>query len=353
MQLYFLIRELCSLDNVVYLITTPSDTDAFAEKIPGLHVIEVPNCPPGKYSTTYFRESAKLVEGLADRMDLLYYLSGGGGCMNHEIVPGSVIDVFKHRLPSVITLHNGCRGQDAHFVEMFKRVNGVVFSHKEALFSTRNLRHAHVNKVLIPTSTDCDYSALHDIRGTYDISDQSIITFVASKISLKSKGFDLFVKIITELNDDTFAFLIVGSCAESIVDQYKRKNVIFTGKIGNNEVKNILFSSDYYLTPTDWKTKGFDGTISEALLSGTRVVATRSEIGEQTLKADNKSLWYFDKNEYVEKTVDLILNNQAVRDPQNSIDLAKHFSTRTTMKKYLYFFQLTVDSWQREEDSFQ
>ena len=80
MQLYFLIKELCKLNNIFYLITTPSNIDTFREKIDGLNVIEIPNCPSGQYSNTYFYESTKIVNTLKDKIDLLYYVSGGGGC---------------------------------------------------------------------------------------------------------------------------------------------------------------------------------------------------------------------------------------------------------------------------------
>jgi hypothetical protein len=342
-QLYFLIRDLCKLNHTFYLITTPSDIDTFTDKINGLHLLEIPNCPSGKYSDRFFQESTKIVMKLENKIDLLYYVSGGGGCSNHKIVSGSVIDVFKKRLPSVITMHNGCKGQELHFREIFKCVNGVVFSHKEALFSTNKLNHSHVNKVLIPTSTDCDYSKLKNIKEKYSIpNNNKIITFIAKNVSLNSKGFDIFLKI-TELINNTITFIVVGKYNEKILN--KKDNIIYTGKIPNSDVKNILFSSDYYLTPTDWKTKGFDGTISEALLAGTRVIATKSEIGDFMLKADNKSLWYFEKNEYIEKTIDLIMNNKIEKDPINSINFSKQFSTEITMLKYEYFFQLTVDSW--------
>lgn len=344
MQLYFLIKELCKSKCTVYLITTPSSSDTFTEEIDGLNIIEIPNCAPTKYSNTFFYESTKIVNSLKDKIDLLYYVSGGGGCWCHKIISGSVIDVFKNRLPSVITLHNGCDGQESLFIDIFKHVNGVVFSHKQSLDSTDKIDHANINKVCIPTSSDCDFTKLKNVRKDYNISNNLIITFVASKIALNNKGFNLFVAITEKLNKNVI-FFIVGDCNQLIINKYKKDNIIFTGKIKNDEVKNILFSSDYYLIPTDWKTKGFDGTISEALLAGTRVVATRSEIAEKTLKADNKSVWYFNKNEYIEKTVDLILNNKRKKDPKNSINLAKQFSTQITMKNYLDFFQLTIDDW--------
>ena len=336
-QLKYLIDFLLKKNHKIILITTEFDKEV-TNKNNNLEIIQIKVDIKGRYCDKYFSESLKHFNKIFQNIDIIYYVSGSGGYFNNNILENSIINKYKkNNIPSVITFHNEIKNN-----KILNYVNSVVFSHEAPLRKFEKMFGKKFNSKIvtsIPTSSDCNFNKLVNVRNKYNIeNNKKLICFVCKVIKYNNKGFGNFVKIIDKLKtNDNIKSIIVGDVSKEIKEKHSSPKVIFTGRLDINEVYNILYSSNFLIHPTNWATGGFDGIISESLLAGTPVISTTDPllIGESNCPEDKETIWYLNLNNYVNEAISIIQKiekNNILQ--QKCINKSKNFNQKTTMQKY-------------------
>jgi len=99
--------------------------------------------------------------------------------------------------------------------------------------------------------------------------DEKIILFVADNIDYKRKGFSLLLNAISSMPEKNLSLYAIGNSKNKI----EHNKVKYIGKIDSEKQLNLLYSgTDFLFVPSVYD--NFPNTISEALCSGSPVLAT-------------------------------------------------------------------------------
>ena len=176
------------------------------------------------------------------------------------------------------------------------------------------------------------------------LNEKKIVLFIGSRASYKN--FDITVKAISALKDETFHFIIVGAeltkKERDFVDEFLKENQysVLTG-LSNKEL-NILYNLSFVLVyPSSYE--GFGIPILESMKAGLPVIClNRSSIPEV---AGNAGV-YIEKTSpeaIQEKILALCDENYRNSIIENGYIQSSYFSWNKTMEEYIHFFEKTYN----------
>ncbi|MDD5362985.1 MAG: glycosyltransferase family 4 protein [Ignavibacteria bacterium] len=199
-----------------------------------------------------------------------------------------------------------------YFGKIYNQCRNVLFFSKKDIETTNkefNLGDK-AKLCLIPHELDekMDYAASNPYP-----SDSRSILFVGSlspffnQDAVKYFVSEIFPKILKEIPDSLF-YIVGQGAPQEIIDLGKRKNVIVTGKVSDDELKSYIIHADVYVSPLRTGT-GLKTKIIEALKFGKAIVSTSHSLN---------ALWGFnddniritDDTTVFSKEIVTILNNE-------------------------------------------
>jgi glycosyltransferase involved in cell wall biosynthesis len=125
-------------------------------------------------------------------------------------------------------------------------------------------------------------------------NNRKVFAFVSENIHNYRKGYDILIDIVNNENFKDVIFLIVGKSDNDIL---KNENVIYTGKIYDERLMNIVYNcADFFLLPS--REDNQPNTLVEALTSGTPVIAFNISDNRNILEMNNIGLICDIKNDF-------------------------------------------------------
>lgn len=126
-------------------------------------------------------------------------------------------------------------------------------------------------------------------------------------VNLKRKGWESFVRAAKHLQE--FTFVLVGNCTDGSIDYLKSiagKNVIFTGRISDDELNRYYQRASYYVQASSHE--GFGLSVAEAMLA--KCIPIVSQVGSLPEVVGDCGLYLDDcEPETIAKTINNIPEN--------------------------------------------
>ena len=139
------------------------------------------------------------------------------------------------------------------------------------------------------------------------------------------KGIDILLDVFNMLPENMYNLKIIGQKEKFLVgkefDESKYKNVIFTGRLDDNELLDEIANAKYLIQPSLYE--GFGIPPLEALCLGTKPLVSSIDVFKEVYK-DLSVIYFKDK----EELKDLLLNNN-----DNNISSLKELLSKYNYKK--------------------
>lgn len=267
------------------------------------------------------------------------------------------INIFKKNIPFIVTL----RGSDVKIYgnnSVIRSVSKLILSKSDWIISvSEDLKNSVVTWGILPQKISViprgvnlkhfyPFQRNESLASTHKLDQNDhVVTYVGNLIALKQV--DLILKVIQSINIDyNLKLLIIGDGPEmpnlkTLVNQLKMDNVIFVGRVNQNEIPHYLSLTDTLLLFS--KSEGLPGCIQEAFACGVPVLAR--DVGGVSKLVFNDINGYLvkDSMELKNKIISLMnpkvkrqLGDGALRYAQEKLSLEKvYFKTRCIFEQIL------------------
>ena len=166
--------------------------------------------------------------------------------------------------------------------------------------------------------------------------------------SVYVKGFDILLKSVKNLSDDTCVFFVGGLCTDEyreIIRDSSLKNVYFVDNVEAQELRKYYCAADLFVLPTRSDTWGL--VINEAMTFGLPVITTDKCVAGDALIENGKNGYIVSiENEKELRTkIDYLLENKDIADKCGEENFAKMRTwTFEEMGKVMYNNILSIMS---------
>lgn len=171
---------------------------------------------------------------------------------------------------------------------------------------------------------------IKQVQKKYKLEGKFIISYLG-RIQ-KYKGLDQIIKIMPNLLKvkKNIVFLVIGEDAgdllrlQEIIKKLKIENVIFTGKIPEDEREDILALldiSEIFVFPSEWEAFGI--SLIEAMARENAVISTDTEGSKFLVSKENGFLYKFNNLKNLEKYIKILLTNDKLRRKMQKENLKK------------------------------
>lgn len=254
------------------------------------------------------------------------------GCLVKKYMPKTVCTIFlgAHDL---VTKYPGTK-------EFAKKVDAI-FTHTKSNLQMINdfgIKHKDINVVFRGTKLDLNRHCELKLK---DASDLSFLT--ASRL-IKDKGVDTVIDIFNEvLYDYPSATLIIAGegpyrkALQDMVNNYGiHDSVSFVGHINQEELKSLMFNTDFFLLMSRYASERLPNVVKEAMFQKCLVITTET-VGINELIDHEKDGYILSEKEEVKRAV---IN--CVKDPE----LREYISSNAKSKIIQYFdVEITMDCY--------
>jgi glycosyltransferase involved in cell wall biosynthesis len=190
----------------------------------------------------------------------------------------------KYNKPYIITLH----GSDVNllmpkrkkkYVKILEKATKVIFVSKALLEKAKSFGYSGKNSVVIPNGFDPEIFKPMDrekIRKELGIYKKRVkyVGFVGNLLSIKraDKLPEIFGNIMKEMDNVRFLIVGDGELKEKIAQEMKEMDVIFAGRIPQEEVAKYMNAMDVMILPS--RNEGWPCVVLEAQACGTCVIGS-------------------------------------------------------------------------------
>jgi len=270
----------------------------------------------------------------------------------YEVAAGNVARLISERtgIPYVITLHGSdvnivMRRRAATYVNTLERASKCIFVSNALLEKAKSFGYSGKNGVVIPNGYDpeifypSDKDTMRKKLGVYR-PNLKYVGFVGNlnKIKRADKLPSIFWEIHKRVPDVMFIVVGDGPLRKKVEQDASGLNVVFTGRIPQEEVANWMNAMDIMVLPS--RNEGFGAVAVEAQACGTIVVGSSNggipeAVGfEQCIVQEGHD---FEKS-FADKVVELLTSDQDAF--RNQIMLrAKQFTWESIVSRELEVYK--------------
>ncbi|MCX7918796.1 MAG: glycosyltransferase family 4 protein [bacterium] len=281
----------------ITIITSAQFTPSAINNPPSaINIVYIPKTKPGRYSLSFFRESAKLINELdkQESFDIIHAQGFAGfGYM------------FKKTKPLVVTIHGTLTSETLLFTKKFSlshlwkhrnRLGVTPLYHQlltradaivvDSYFSKQLLlkdqKHIKPKLSVVYLGIDTAYFQPHnksDAKQKFGFS--SDLTLLAFGRIIESKGFQILLEAVINLKDIPYQLIIAGEGPYLIKLKERAKTrkltqqVRFLGKVSEAELPYLYSAADIFIIP-ELTAPAFGLVAAEALACGTPVIASNT-----------------------------------------------------------------------------
>jgi len=321
--------------------------------------------------------------------------------LNNQFTPGIFLKLIKNNDFDIIHIHSHLHlsSNIAAFANIFKKNSIILTSHgtgnyvgwKNALHILYNktigkwmLRSADKIIALTPQQAKIleSLGATHDIvdviphgidlnkielahnldkiKESYGLSGRMVILFVGALIP--RKGVNYLIDAMEFVNSDAVLLIIGGELLgnkdfkitlENQVKRKKLENVIFLGRIPQEELELIYAMADIFVLPS--LSEGLPLTLLEAMAYKKCVIATNIPGNSDLIINNFNGILYNPRDPlYLSKIINYLLENPTVREKLSKnarADIEKNYSLDVSLKKTLNLYkEVIVGNKKRKRD---
>lgn len=282
--------------HTVTIITSakPNKSETCAD-VTGINIVNLPRTQPGRYTLSFFRESAKFIKELdkQEHFDIIHSQGFAGfGYM------------FRKTKPLVVTIHGTVTSETMLFAKKFSLPNlwryrkrlGITPLYRQLLsradailvdsnFSKQLLLQEepklHPKLAMVYLGIDTDYFLPYDkIAAKQRFGFTSDFLILALGRITESKGFQVLLEAVTHINDISYQLVIAGDGPyrrqlEHMAVKNKINHIRFLGRVDISELPWIYSAADVFVNP-DLAAPAFGLVAAEALSCGTPVLASNT-----------------------------------------------------------------------------
>lgn len=147
-------------------------------------------------------------------------------------------------------------------------------------------------------------------------ANKKILLFISAQIDNPIKGFDVFLKALSNLKSNNWIAYVVGGNYKNAaaLAQKKGLNIQFVGKVEEERMQNYYQGCDIYVASTFDETYG--RTVVEALANGSQVICSDLSVLREV--TDNRAIFFeAGSSEELADKIDYLIEN-----PQSEKDLS-------------------------------
>ncbi|MBS3140767.1 glycosyltransferase family 4 protein [Candidatus Woesearchaeota archaeon] len=156
-------------------------------------------------------------------------------------------------------------------------------------------------------------------------SNKKIISYVGGL--QKYKGIEQIIKILPDFKDVKFICVGEGEDRKRLEKIAKdlKVDVVFTGRISDNEKLQVLDASDVFILPSEWEAFGI--VILEAMVRGNAIISTKTEGGLFLISKENGFLYDFGNLKQLKEKLEVLLKDKKLLEKikKNNLKKAKEF----------------------------
>lgn len=204
----------------------------------------------------------------------------------YEIPAGEIahLSAQKFNKPFVVTLHGSdvnllMPKREKRYVEIFEKASKVIFVSNALLEKTKSFGYSGKNAVVIPNGYDPTIFKPMDkemVRKELGIHKEGVryVGFVGNLVPVKraDKFPEIFWSILNQMKNVRFIVVGDGELRKEIEKQTKGMDIIFTGRLPQEEVAKYMNAMDVMILPS--RSEGFGAVCIEAQACGTCVVGS-------------------------------------------------------------------------------
>lgn len=281
--------------NITILTSAELDKSEIHNQQSGINIISLPKTQPGKYTFSFFRESAKMINELDKkyRFDIIHSQGFAGfGYM------------FRKTKPLVITIHGTLTSETMLFPHKFslpnlwkyrKRLGMRPLYHELLSKSDAVLVDSHFSEQLLLQENkkikyklavvylgiDTDFFVAYNkdkAKQQYGFSTDFLI--LAFGRITESKGYHILIEAVSRIKDTPYQVIIAGegpyrSLLEKMVAEKRLSRILFLGKVAESQVPWLYSAADIFVHP-DLTAPAFGLVAAESLSCGTPVIASNT-----------------------------------------------------------------------------
>ncbi|EDN8189245.1 glycosyltransferase [Listeria monocytogenes] len=255
------------------------------EELDGIRIIRVPIMPIKRINDKlYYKRMRQLIKNIekTEKVDVVHWQTLNKDAKMMQGIQVQALEVYTNHLSWFRILYNDKNYSKIH--KLIKEPDVIICPSHEIEQMTADLfKEAKI--VYIPNGVDekhfiPDEENRLTVRKQYGIS--SLETVIVSTNRMEPiKGMSYLIeaipKILNQYNQVTFLIAGDGSQLEKFEDKLKKytnksSKVIFTGRLTNKEIKNVINAADIYVQPS--LMEGCSIAIIEAMSCGKVVIAS-------------------------------------------------------------------------------
>ncbi|MBC2271385.1 glycosyltransferase family 4 protein [Listeria welshimeri] len=255
------------------------------EELDGIRIIRVPIMPIKKVNDKlYSKRMRQLIKSIekAEKVDVVHWQTLNKDAKMMQGIQVQALEVYTNHLSWFRMLYN-----DKNYAKIRKLIKEpdviICPSHEIERMTADLFKEAKI--VYLPNGVD-EKSFIPDevnrsiVRKQYGISPQETVVVSTNRME-PVKGMSYLIEAIPQIlnkyNQVTFLIAGDGSQLEKFEDKLKKYTnksgkVIFTGRLTNQEIKNVINAADIYVQPS--LMEGCSIAIIEAMSCGKVVVAS-------------------------------------------------------------------------------
>ncbi|MBC2091185.1 glycosyltransferase family 4 protein [Listeria welshimeri] len=255
------------------------------EELDGIRIIRVPIMPIKKVNDKlYSKRMRQLIKSIekAEKVDVVHWQTLNKDAKMMQGIQVQALEVYTNHLSWFRMLYN-----DKNYAKIRKLIKEpdviICPSHEIERMTADLFKEAKI--VYLPNGVD-EKSFIPDevnrsiVRKQYGISSQETVVVSTNRME-PVKGMSYLIEAIPQIlnkyNQVTFLIAGDGSQLEKFEDKLKKYTnksgkVIFTGRLTNQEIKNVINAADIYVQPS--LMEGCSIAIIEAMSCGKVVVAS-------------------------------------------------------------------------------
>ncbi|MBC2053962.1 glycosyltransferase family 4 protein [Listeria welshimeri] len=255
------------------------------EELDGIRIIRVPIMPIKKVNDKlYSKRMRQLIKSIekAEKVDVVHWQTLNKDAKMMQGIQVQALEVYTNHLSWFRMLYN-----DKNYAKIRKLIKEpdviICPSHEIERMTADLFKEAKI--VYLPNGVD-EKSFIPDevnrsiVRKQYGISSQETVVVSTNRME-PVKGMSYLIEAIPQIlnkyNQVTFLIAGDGSQLEKFEDKLKKYTnksgkVIFTGRLTNQEIKNVINAADIYVQPS--LMEGCSIAIIEAMSCGKVVIAS-------------------------------------------------------------------------------
>lgn len=171
-------------------------------------------------------------------------------------------------------------------------------------------------------------SKLKKIEKKFNLSGKFIISYLGRIQDYK--GLEQIIKVLPEIkkSEKNILFLAMGDDAGDMKRLKKlakslgvEKNVLFTGKVTDDEKISLLELSEIFSFPSQWEAFGI--ATLEAMARGNAVISTKTEGGNFLIQKENGFLFDYNNLKDLKKFLEILIKSKILRKEMQKCNIKK------------------------------